>query len=127
MTAPPMDTGLLPPPSPLTETPARIPGLPEQRSLLSARCRVGGMAGVGHRLRLYGDRLVITGWRVRGCFRHEIPLEHLLRVEHWPAGETATLVLVLQGGKELAVEMRRGACLWLHTLRNLRVSHAADA
>ena len=119
-----METGLHGPPPSVTETPASTSRRPEERPLLTARCRVGGMPGVWHRLRLYGDRLVLTGWRVRGRFRYEIPLEGLLRVEHWPAGATATLVLVLRG-RELAVEMRRGACLWRHTLRSLQATPAS--
>ena len=72
-------------------------------TLLSGRFRFRNPSLLWARVRLYGDRLELSGWHTRGRYLRRIPLQHVLQVD---APDADSLILWLSDGKTLRLRVR---------------------
>ena len=76
--------------------------------MLSATFRFRNPALLGARMRLYADRLELSGWRLQGRYLRRIALPQILQAD---APEEETLLLWLSDGETLRLQVKN-ALLW---------------
>lgn len=92
-----------------------ISGVP----LLSNRCMLPHRTLWFGRALLYEDRVCIRGWTWRGRYRRVIPLERIDRVKWWAVVDDVNLLIHLDDGGAVPLQLRTGAGNWNVELHNL--------
>ena len=87
--------------------------------LLSNRCRLPRRSLWFGRACLYEDRVCIRGWTWRGRYRRVIPLERIDRVKWWAVLDDVNVLLHLDDGGAVPLQLMKGAGTWNVELHNL--------
>ncbi|HMB91800.1 MAG TPA: hypothetical protein VKP65_13190 [Rhodothermales bacterium] len=89
-----------------------IPRLTSPDTVLSGRFRFRNPALLCARLRLYADRLELSGWHMRGRYVRRILLQQVLQAD---ALDADSLLLWLSNGETVRLRVR-GALRWKRTI-----------
>jgi hypothetical protein len=81
-----------------------IPHLTSHEIVMSGRFRFRDPALLFAHVRLYEDRLELTGWRIKGRFHRRIPLQQVLQGD---ALNTDSLLLWLSNGETVRLRVRQ--------------------
>lgn len=87
--------------------------------LLSNRCCLPHRTLWFGRALLYEDRVCIRGWTWRGRYQRVIPLERIDEVKWWAVLDDVNLLLHLDEGGSMPLQLRKGAGTWNAELHNL--------
>jgi len=85
-----------------------IPRLSSPETVLSGRFRFRDPALLCARVRLYPDRLELSGWQMKGRYHRRIPLQQVLQAD---ALNADSLLLWLSNGETVRLRVE-GALRW---------------
>ncbi len=78
------------------------------------------------RAALYEDRIVLSGWQLRGRYRRTLRLGEVDRVEWWAVEDGPNFAFHLHSGESVALRLKRNAGTWKFKLDHL-LGHEALA
>lgn len=87
--------------------------------LLSSRCRLPHRSLWFGRAQLYEDRVHIQGWTWRGRYRRVVPIDAIERVRWWAVVDDVNVMLYLEDGRAVPLQLMTGAGTWNVELHNL--------
>ncbi len=87
--------------------------------ILSNRCLCPHLSLWFGRATLYSDRVCIQGWTWQGRHRRVVPLERIESVKWWAVTDDVNVLLRLDDGRAIPLQLRRGAGSWNAKLHDL--------
>lgn len=87
--------------------------------LLSNRCCLPHRTLWFGRAYLYPDRVCVCGWTWRGRYRRDVPLERIEQVQWWAVIDDVNILLRLDTGRSVPLQLRKGAGTWNARLHDL--------